>query len=240
MCGGALRRYLLSRDELPEAPLTAMTPVSLRTDTDQNLGNAVGALTANLATHIADPQARFEATKASMTAGKSLLTGMTPKEIELFTQLTQVPPLMIGMLGLGDRFPPYSTVISNVPGPRERSYWNGASLDGMYPMSAIYHGFALNFTLLSNADQLDFGVIACRESVPSCQRIIDHLEDRHPERPLYPRRPEWRRRALEIQRFFDEEVGAEARRAFFLDFLDDGAYAARCFAAAFGPATRGF
>lgn len=70
--------------------------------------------------------------------------------------------------------------------------------------------------------------------------IIDHLEDRHPERPLYPRRPEWRRRALEIQRFFDEEVGAEARRAFFLDFLDDGAYAARCFAAAFGPATRGF
>ncbi|MCB9595362.1 MAG: wax ester/triacylglycerol synthase family O-acyltransferase [Sandaracinaceae bacterium] len=177
MCGGALRRYLLSRDELPEAPLTAMTPVSLRTDTDQNLGNAVGALTANLATHIADPQARFEATKASMTAGKSLLTGMTPKEIELFTQLTQVPPLMIGMLGLGDRFPPYSTVISNVPGPRERSYWNGASLDGMYPMSAIYHGFALNFTLLSNADQLDFGVIACRESVPSCQRIIDHLED---------------------------------------------------------------
>ncbi|MCA9607620.1 MAG: wax ester/triacylglycerol synthase family O-acyltransferase, partial [Myxococcales bacterium] len=177
MCGGALRRYLLSRDELPEAPLTAMTPVSLRAETDRGVGNAVGALTANLATHIADPAKRFEVIKTSMTEGKSLLSSMSPKEIELFTQLTHAPPLLIGALGLGDRFPPYSTVISNVPGPRERSYWNGARLDGMYPMSAIYHGFALNFTLLSNADQLDFGVIACRESVPSCQRIIDHLEE---------------------------------------------------------------
>jgi len=176
MCGGALRRYLLSRDELPDAPLTAMTPVSLRTPSHPGVGNAVGALVANLATHLADPAARFEATKTSMNEGKNLLRDMSPREIELFTQLTQMPPLLIGALGLGDRFPPYSTVISNVPGPRERSYWNGASLDGMYPMSAIYHGFALNFTLLSNADQLDFGVIACRESVPSCQRIIDDLE----------------------------------------------------------------
>jgi len=176
MCGGALRQYLLDRNELPDAPLTAMTPVSLRTKSSEGLGNAVGALTANLATHIADPGERFQRTKASMNEGKSLLQGMSPKEIELFTQLTQAPPLLIGMLGLGDRFPPYSTVISNVPGPRERSYWNGARLDGMYPMSAIYHGFALNFTLLSNADQLDFGVIACRNSVPSCQRIIDDLE----------------------------------------------------------------
>jgi len=177
MCGGALRRYLLGQDELPDAPLTAMTPVSLRSAAHPEFGNAVGALVANLATHLPDPAARFEATRTSMNEGKSLLRDMSPREVELFTQVTQMPPLLIGALGLGDRFPPYSTVISNVPGPRERSYWNGARLDGMYPMSAIYHGFALNFTLLSNADQLDFGVIACRESVPSCQRIIDDLQE---------------------------------------------------------------
>ena len=177
MCGGALRRYLLSRGELPDAPLTALTPVSIRTDAQGTLGNAVGALVANLATHLSDPAERFETTRASMTSGKSLLSDMSPKEIEVFTQLTQAPPLLIGMLGLGDRFPPYSTVVSNVPGPRERSYWNGARLDGMYPISAIYHGFALNLTLISNADQLDFGVVACRQSVPACQRIIDDLED---------------------------------------------------------------
>lgn len=102
---------------------------------------------------------------------------MSAKEIELFSQLTQTPPLLVGILGLGDRFPPYSTVISNVPGPREKqSYWNGAHLDGMYPVSAIFHGFALNITLLSNGDQLDFGIVADRTSVPRTQRIIDDLE----------------------------------------------------------------
>jgi len=176
MCGGALRRYLMARGELPDAPLTALTPVSLRTASDQGVGNAVGAITANLATHLADPTARFERTRASMNEGKELLRQMSPKEIALFTQLTQAPPLMVGALGLAERFSSYSTVISNVPGLRERSYWNGARLDGMYPISAVFHGFALNITLLSNADQLDFGVVACRASVPSCQRIIDDLE----------------------------------------------------------------
>jgi len=136
----------------------------------------VGAITANLATHIADPAKRFERTRASMTEGKELLKQMSPKEVALFTQLTQAPPLMVGVLGLGDRFSPYSTVISNVPGLKARSFWNGARLDGMYPVSAVFHGFAMNITLLSNADQLDFGVVACRASVPSVQRIIDDLE----------------------------------------------------------------
>jgi diacylglycerol O-acyltransferase / wax synthase len=176
MCGGALRRYLLSRNELPEQPLTALTPVSLRSAGDTNTGNAVGALAANLATHLDDPEARFRLTKASMNDGKALLRTMNAKEVMLFSQLTAAPALLIGMLGLGDRFPAFSTVVSNVPGPRERVYWNGARLDGAYPLSAIYHGFALNFTLLGNHDQLDFGVVACRASVPSCQRIIDDLE----------------------------------------------------------------
>lgn len=176
MCGGALRRYLLDLNDLPSEPLTAMTPVSIRAGNDGELGNAVGALTANLATHIADPAKRFEAVKASMTSSKQLLKGMSPKEIELFSQLTHTPATLIGLLGLGDRFPPYSTVISNVPGPREKSYWNGARLDGMYPLSAIFHGFAINITLLSNGDQLDFGIVADRGSVPRVQRLIDDLE----------------------------------------------------------------
>ncbi len=178
MCGGALRRYLSSRGELPAEPLTALTPVSLRTDADDDghVANAVGALAANLATHIADPERRFRITQASMNDGKALLKTMNSKEIMLFSQVTAAPALLAGVLGLGERFPPFSTVVSNVPGPREQMYWNGARLDGAYPLSAIYHGFALNFTLVSNAANLDFGVVACRHSVPSCQRIIDDLE----------------------------------------------------------------
>jgi diacylglycerol O-acyltransferase len=81
------------------------------------------------------------------------------------------------LLGVGDRFPAFSTIISNVPGPREKQYWNGAPLLGTYPASAVFHGFALNITLISYKDQLDFGIIACRRSMPQVQRMIDYMEE---------------------------------------------------------------
>lgn len=176
MCGGALRRYLTARGELPEKPLMAQAPVSLRTEGQGRVGNAVGALVANLGTHLSDPGARFEAVAASMNEGKSLLRTMSPRAIELFTLITLTPGMLAGVLGLGDRFSPYSAVVSNVRGPRERQYWNGLRLDGLYPMSTVYHGYALNITMLSNADQLDFGLVACRDTVPNAHRLVDDLE----------------------------------------------------------------
>ncbi|MEZ4452132.1 MAG: glutathione S-transferase family protein [Nannocystaceae bacterium] len=75
------------------------------------------------------------------------------------------------------------------------------------------------------------------ELVIGSSAILARLEADYPERPLYPERPEWRARALEVQRLFDEEVGAEARRALFLELLQDARYAARCFTQGFGAAT---
>jgi hypothetical protein len=68
-------------------------------------------------------------------------------------------------------------VISNVPGSREPLYWNGARLDGNYPLSIALDGQAMNITLSNNADNLDFGLVGCRRSVPSLQRMLGHLED---------------------------------------------------------------
>jgi hypothetical protein len=56
-------------------------------------------------------------------------------------------------------------------------YWNGARLDGNYPFSIALDGQALNITLSNNADNLDFGLVGCRRSVPSLQRLLGHLED---------------------------------------------------------------
>ncbi len=175
MCGGALRRHLAAQGELPERPLMAMAPVSLRTEARGRVGNAVGALIANLGTHQSDPAARFRTVTASMNEGKALLRGMSAREIELFTLLTLTPGMLAGALGLGERFSPYSVVISNVRGPVERCYWNGARLEGFYPLGAIYHGYALNITLLSNADRLDFGIVACPDAVPDAERLGDDL-----------------------------------------------------------------
>ena len=177
MCSGALRRYLMGHHDLPKHSLKAMAPVSLREEGDYSAGNAVGFITADLATNIVDPEKRVRAIQLSMRAGTDLLKGLSPREAMLFMQLTQVPALLTTALGLAAQFPAFSTVISNVPGPRQELYWNGARMDGIYPASIVFDGFAMNITLVSYAKSLDFGIVACRRSLPEVQRMIDYLEE---------------------------------------------------------------
>ena len=177
MCAGALRRYLKSKGELPEHGLKAMVPVSLRQEGDLDSGNAVAAISADLGTDIADPVERFRSIKNSVEAGKAYFREMSPAEIELFTIVMQVPSLLLMPLGLISKMPPYNTVISNVPGIRETMYWNGARLNGSYPLSIVTDGIALNITLVTYGENVDFGIIACRRSVPHVQRMIDYMEE---------------------------------------------------------------
>ncbi len=177
MCAGALRMQMLSLGDLPEDSLTAMVPVSLRRAGDLDSANAVTAICANLATNIEDPMDRFRAIKVSTQAGKDLMASMGPRDAALFSQITQLPSAILMPLGLSAKFPPFSTTISNVPGPRQQLYWNGARLEGMYPASIVVDGMALNITLVTYRDQVDFGITACRRTVPQVQRFIDYLEE---------------------------------------------------------------
>ena len=176
MCAGGLRLYLQKHSELPAKSLKAMVPVSLRREGDIDSSNAVGAISADLATNIEDPLKRFAAIQASMIAGKELFKGMKPQEASLMLQMLQLPGLLLMPLGLMSRFPPYSTVISNVPGPRQPMYWNGARLDGIYPASIVTEGVALNITLVTYDKNVDFGITACRRTMPQVQRLIDYME----------------------------------------------------------------
>jgi len=177
MCAGGLRAYMQNHSELPDKSLKAMVPVSLREKGDIDSGNAVGAISADLGTNIEDPIKRFQKIQGSMVAGKELFKGLKPKEAALMLQLLQAPGLLIFPLGLMSKFPPFSTVISNVPGPRNTMYWQGARLDGLYPASIVTEGLALNITLVSYSNQVDFGITACRRSMPQVQRLIDYMEE---------------------------------------------------------------
>jgi WS/DGAT/MGAT family acyltransferase len=177
MCAGALRNYLKRQQGLPPQSLKAMVPVSLRQAGDIDSPNAVGAISADLATNLKDPIKRFTAIQASMRAGKDMFKGMSAKESQLFLQVTQLPGVLLIPLGLISRFPPFNTVISNVPGPRRPMFWNGARLEGIYPASIVSEGAALNITLVSYHKNVDFGIIACRRTMPQVQRLIDDLED---------------------------------------------------------------
>jgi diacylglycerol O-acyltransferase len=180
MCAGALRRYLVSMDALPDAPLIAMVPVSLHgEDTgSSDGGNAVGTVMCNLATHLADPAERLVAVNRSMQEGKEALKSMTPTQILLMSAIGMSPLAVLPALGLsGSVRPPFNLVISNVPGPREPLYWNGARLDGLYPLSIPLEGQALNITCTSYSHEIAFGLTGCRRTVPHLQHLLGYLDD---------------------------------------------------------------
>ncbi len=180
MSSGALRRYLLDQGDLPDQPLVSAVPVSLRGDDDApgGGGNAVGVVLCNLGTHLSEPEARFDLIHRSMRDSKAQLKGLGPMAVILLSAIN-FGPVALGPLFRYEllRKPAFNIVISNVPGPEEPLYWNGARLEGIYPVSVPYDGQALNITVTSYAGSLEFGLIGCRRRVPRLQRLLTHLED---------------------------------------------------------------
>ncbi len=181
MVSGALREYLLEQHALPDEPMSAMVPVSLslRADSgaDATPGNATGAIVVNLATDRVAGATRLEEISYSSRQAKKILGDLTPTQILAFSAVQMLPLAMTPIPGFV-RYtnPPFNVIVSNVPGPREPMYFNGARLDGLYPVSIVTDGQALNITLASRDKYLDFGIIGCRRTVPHLQRLLIHLE----------------------------------------------------------------
>jgi diacylglycerol O-acyltransferase len=177
MCGGALREYFIELGELPTKPLTAWVPVSLRSTEKREAGNRVAVLVCSLATDTADAGDRLGAIKDSARVAKERLRGQSAKTIETHTQLMSGAIVALQKLGIADRVAPAANVvISNVPGPGEPMYLNGARLVEQFPVSMIIDGQALNITVLSHDDRLDFGLLACPAAVRDPQHLADLLE----------------------------------------------------------------
>lgn len=176
VCSGALRSYLIGQRALPKKPLIAMVPVSLRKD-DSTTGNQISMILANLGTHKGDPLERLNIIRCSVQNAKQRFGRMSKAEILSYSGL------VYGMAGLNiisgalPRHQAFNLVISNVPGPREPLYWNGAQLDALYPASVLLDGQALNITLTSYMDKLEVGITACRRTLPRVQSLLTLLEE---------------------------------------------------------------
>ena len=178
-CAGALRRYLAAA--LPEKPLTAGVPASLRPPGDAHLNNQVVFTLSRLPTDVAEPLQRLAAAQAAGQEAKNLFADMRdliPTDISILG----APLVVTGLARLWGHArasnylgPFFNIVISNVPGPRQTMYCAGAPATHSFPVSVPYHGCALNITAQSYLDQLDFGLIACSETVPQAQRIADFI-----------------------------------------------------------------
>ncbi|BAX90272.1 WS/DGAT/MGAT family O-acyltransferase [Mycobacterium shigaense] len=178
MSSGALRAYLVEQNALPSDPLTAMVPVNLRKEGDERSGNNVGAFLCNLATDLDDPAQRLDIISSSIRDTKEVFWQLPPTQ-QLALSALNIGGLFFGLIPgyLSAAAPPFNIVISNVSAGRsEPLYWRGARLDGNYPLSIPLDGQAINITVTNNADNLDFGLVGCRRSVPHLQRLLGHLE----------------------------------------------------------------
>lgn len=176
VCSGALREYLISLNSLPAKPLIAMVPTSIRSDNDSDTSNRITMILANLATHISDPIERAKIISRSVSNAKTRFKRMTQDQILGYSAFVYAAAGLNIISGLMPKHQAFNLVISNVPGPREPLYWNGAKLEALYPASVVFDGQALNITLTSYLDKLEVGIVACRNTLPKVQSLLMLIE----------------------------------------------------------------
>ena len=176
ICSGALREYLITQNALPRKPLIAMVPASVRSD-DSDLSNRITMILANLGTHKEDPLERLKIVRRSVLNAKERFKRMNSNQILNYSAFVYSAAGLNIASGIMPKRQAFNLVISNVPGPQEPLYWNGARLEALYPASIVLDGQALNITMTSYLDKLEVGLTACRNALPKMQNLLTHLED---------------------------------------------------------------
>lgn len=181
ICAGALRRYLQEKGQLPDKPLIAGVPISLREPGDTRQNNQVSGMLCSIATDIADPVERLKAILKSSSESKQIagtFRDAVPQDFAFVGApiLLQLIMLVYGRSGLADKLPmPMNVTISNVPGPPMPLYCAGAKVTALHPVSIPAHGAALNITVQSYMDALNFGLTADRRAVPDVGKLGDYM-----------------------------------------------------------------
>jgi diacylglycerol O-acyltransferase / wax synthase len=184
MCAGAVRRWLVAHDELPQDPLIAQVPVSVRTaDQVGTYGNKILLMAAPLFTNEEDPVKRLALTHEA-------LGDMKQRHRALPADLLQdannfIPPavfhraaqLTFRLSSASIGRPTWNCVVSNVPGPQIPLYCAGARLVANHPVSVITDGMGLNITVMSYCGMLDFGIVADRDQMPDLWKVMGWLGD---------------------------------------------------------------
>ncbi|MBV8161825.1 MAG: wax ester/triacylglycerol synthase family O-acyltransferase, partial [Acidimicrobiia bacterium] len=185
--GGGMRRYLERTNQLPDKSLIATVPISVRPpegEEDTSVGaNKVSAMFTSLATDVADPVERLrtihEVTKGAKEEHNAIGADMLQSLTEFAApRLFGLAMRLYSATKLADRGPViHNLVISNVPGPPFPLYFAGSKLVSLFPMGPVFEGAGLNITVISYMDDIDIGLMVCRESVPDVWDMAADIEE---------------------------------------------------------------
>ncbi len=183
LCSGAIRDWLVEHDALPDGPLLAQIPVSVRTrEQIGTFGNRISVMIVPIPTDVDSAEGRLSASHDSMRAAKDRHRALPAEALQDITNF--IPPAINAraarvalQLGANPALRPlFNVIISNVPGPPIPLYLAGAKLEANYPVSVITDGAGLNITVLSYLDHVDIGIICDREQMPDVQRVVDAMK----------------------------------------------------------------
>ncbi len=173
ICGGALRRYLDSKQELDADSLVAMAPVNARTKGSATTpsGNKVSALFVAIGTHIEDPLERLQFIHGETSASKLMHDAIGAADMTDYAQF--VPAYTAAMASqlmtqtaANAPAPPFNVSITNVPGPQVPLYFCGAPMITTFGLGPITQGMGLIMPILSYRGEINISFTSCREIIP--------------------------------------------------------------------------
>lgn len=177
MMSYATRKYLKSMRQLPKDDMYTLMPVSLR-DPDADVGgNQITLVRTRMGTNVPNTKKRIKEVRESLSELKTILTSMDKQQIATYGLLTVAP--IFAHIGTG-KLPNLltaNTLLSNVPGPKNKLYMNGLELESLYPMSLVLNQQAVNFTVLSYNGQMNVGILGCRTRIPHLQNLMKYMEE---------------------------------------------------------------
>ena len=178
ICGGALRDYLDAKGELPEESLVAMAPVNTRTADETGMaGNVLATMMVPLHTDIADPVARLRAIRKATANAKETSNAIGARQMTDLTRhipsaTTALAGRLVTGLGLGHRAVHLcNCTVTNVPGPQQKLYFNGAKLLMSTGCGPVLDGMGLIITAISYHGEIVFSFTGCREVTPDPEQL---------------------------------------------------------------------
>lgn len=171
VCGGALRRYLITQSALPKKSLIAGLPVSIRRGGKQD-GNQLSFILCPFFTDEADDLKRLQRVIKTTTRAKAELAEISTTAGQDFSNLLLMPTVLLTLTGNATRVAPaINAIFSNVPGSDRKLFLQGAELESLYPFSVVTDGMGINLTVVSYDKKLCFAVTSCPTRLPGIENL---------------------------------------------------------------------
>lgn len=183
LCAGGLRHYMESQGDLPGESMVAGCPINIRTENEADSGgNMISAMTTRIHTNIADPIQRLKAVTRSTRKAKATVAAIGARRIVEINEAIPAPTLAavsklmeFAPSGSGDRRI-FNCPISNLPGPQETLYLNGARLLYVSCAMPVMDGYGLFIGALTYDGSLCIAITSSENILPEPEKLGQCME----------------------------------------------------------------